>query len=133
VIGPSSAVQVHTGVRVCARAVERVAATAARSVAGVTSLEPTLASMAAELGRAVRDAATGREGEAAHGVEAATVGSGVVLQVCLSVGGRSARDVCADVARVVREQVREQLAVQVVSVHTTVVDIAALPAGEFSA
>jgi len=33
----------------------------------------------------------------------------------------------------VREQVREQLAVQVVSVHTTVVDIAALPAGELSA
>ncbi len=67
------------------------------------------------------------------GFEAATVGSGVVLQVCLSVGGRSARDVCTDVARVVREQVREQLAVQVVSVHTTVVDIAALPAGELSA
>lgn len=128
----STAVQVHTGVHVCTRAVERVAVTAARSVAGVTSLEPTFASMATELSRVVRDAATGRVGEPAHGAEASTVGTGVALQMCLSVGARSARDVCVDVARVVREQVREQLAVQVVSVHTTVVDIAALPVGELS-
>jgi uncharacterized alkaline shock family protein YloU len=109
--------------------VERVAVTAARSVPGVTSLEPTLASMATELGRAVRDAATGRAGEPVHAVESRAVGAGVELEMYLSVGARSARDVCADVARVVRQQVREQLAVRVVSVHTTVVDIAARPVG----
>lgn len=124
----------HTGVRVSARAVERVAVQAARSVPGVTSLEPTFATMATELGRAVRDAAAGRAGEdAAHGMDADIVGDRVVLTMWVSLAGRNARQVCAEIARTVRQQVADQLGVPVVSVRTTVVDIAALPVGELSA
>jgi len=134
VTAPLGVVKVHTGVHVCTRAVERVAVTAVRTVVGVTSLEPTLASMATELGRAVRDAATGRSGdESGHGVDADIAGNGVALAMWVSVGARNARDVCAEIAVVVRRQVWEQLGVQVMSVRTTVVDIAALPVDALSA
>jgi len=133
VTAPLGVVKVHTGVHVCTRAVERVAVTAVRTVAGV-SLEPTLASMATELGRAVRDAATGRSGDQSwHGVDADIAGNGVALAMWVSVGARNARDVCAEIAIVVRRQVWEQLGVQVTSVRTTVVDIAALPVDALSA
>ncbi len=127
----SETVLVHTGVRVRTRAVEGVAVAAARSVVGVASVEPTLATMAAGVGHAVRDAASGRSmDETANGVDADSAGNGMRIEMCVSVEGRNAREVCADLARTVRQEVWQQLAVQVVSVRTIVVHIAPLTVDE---
>lgn len=126
--GVLGTVAVHEGIEVGARAVERVAAVAARDVPGVTSLEPTLLGVAAEMGRQVLDAVTGRAGSGSGEGITVRVDDGVVrIEVCLSVGGRSAREVCAEVSRTVRAQVQHQLGVGVASVRTVVVDVAALP------
>lgn len=126
--GVLGTVEVHEGVEVTARAVERVAVAAARAVPGVTALEPTLLGVAAEVGRQVLDTVTGRDGaESGDGMTVRVVDGVVRIEVCLSLGGRSARDVCAEVSRVVRARVLDHLGVVVSSVRTVVVDVAALP------
>ncbi len=121
-------VAVHSGVEVSARAVESVAAAAARAVPGVTALEPTLLGVANEFGKQVLGAVTGRDGaEAGDGVAVRIDDGRVRVEVCLALGGRSAREVCADVSRTVRAEVLSRLGVPLAAVRTTVVEVAALP------
>ncbi|MCP2258059.1 putative conserved protein YloU, alkaline shock protein (Asp23) family [Streptoalloteichus tenebrarius] len=124
------AVCVAEGVLVEPRAVARVAAAATRRVAGVVGLEPTLTGFVVELGRRVRDVATGREAaDPVDGVRVETTAGGqsVVVTVALSVGGRSARDVSVDVVHGVREALDRQLGVRVDRVEVVVVDVALIP------
>ncbi|GGM81469.1 hypothetical protein GCM10012275_60160 [Longimycelium tulufanense] len=122
--------RVAEGVLVEPRAVARVAASATRGVGGVVSLEPTLVGLVAELGRRVADAATGRE--AADPVDGVRVevcpgGHSVAVRVALSVGGRCAREVAADVAGATRDALERQLGVRADRVEVSVVDVALIP------
>lgn len=118
-----STVEVHTGVEVATRAVERVTAAAARDVPGVARLEPTLAGTATGLGRHALDAASGRDPAYIDGLDVRASPAGVHVEVCLSVAGRAAGQVCAEVSRAVRVAVRGELGVAVASVRIVVVEV----------
>ncbi|AHH93595.1 hypothetical protein GCM10010174_30610 [Kutzneria viridogrisea] len=122
------AVEVAEGVVVESRAIARLTATAARSVDGVVSLEPTLLGFVADLGRQLRDVITGRDvADPVDGIQVSAEPAAVRLGVALSVGGRPAREVSVEVSRTVRDNVQHNLGVRVDEVRVTVVDVALIP------
>lgn len=123
-----STVLVAEGVLVESLAIARLTASAARSVDGVVSLEPTLMGFVADIGRRLRDMAAGRDiADPIDGVHVTTGLDSARIAVALSVGGRPAREVSVEVARTVRDTLDRQLGVRVDEVKVTVVDVALIP------